>query len=52
MRGIQAAKRPARTTRAADRVQIPTDVKEAAIPVDGRVVHLTNLNKPFWPGWV
>src|SRR5215472_6945092 len=28
---------------------IPPDVKEAELEIDGKRVHLTNLNKPFWP---
>jgi bifunctional non-homologous end joining protein LigD len=28
---------------------IPTDTDDAALTVDGRVVKLTNLRKPFWP---
>ena len=30
-------------------LQIPTDLSEATIVVDGRDVRLTNLGKPFWP---
>jgi bifunctional non-homologous end joining protein LigD len=28
---------------------VPDDVNDAAVDVDGRVVRLTNLQKPFWP---
>ncbi len=31
------------------RVEIPRDVDETLLPVDGREVKLTNLGKPFWP---
>jgi len=31
------------------RLQIPSDVDNAALPVAGREVRLTNLRKPFWP---
>jgi len=29
--------------------EIPRDADDAAIAVDGKHVHLTNLRKPFWP---
>jgi bifunctional non-homologous end joining protein LigD len=35
--------------RGAATVAIPTGVNEATLDVDGRSVHLTNLDKPFWP---
>jgi bifunctional non-homologous end joining protein LigD len=31
------------------RVQLPTDVDNATLTVDGREVRLTNLRKAFWP---
>ena len=31
------------------RVQIPDDVDNATLTVNGREVRLTNLRKPFWP---
>jgi bifunctional non-homologous end joining protein LigD len=31
------------------RLQIPTDVSDVTLTVDGREVRLTNLRKPFWP---
>ncbi|HEX6065680.1 MAG TPA: hypothetical protein VFZ04_15725, partial [Longimicrobiales bacterium] len=30
-------------------VQLPQDVNQANVSVRGKVVRLTNLNKPFWP---
>jgi bifunctional non-homologous end joining protein LigD len=30
-------------------VQLPQDVNQANVSVKGKVVRLTNLNKPFWP---
>ena len=35
--------------RAVPRVEIPRGVKDADVSASGRVVHLTNLPKPFWP---
>ena len=31
------------------KLQIPSDVDDAVLAVDGREVRLTNLRKPFWP---
>ena len=31
------------------RVEIPTDVDNVKLIVEGREVRLTNLRKPFWP---
>ena len=31
------------------RVRLPADVDHAVVPVAGRAVRVTNLNKPFWP---
>lgn len=30
-------------------VHIPEDMTQADVKIDGRIVRLTNLNKPFWP---
>ena len=30
-------------------VHIPEDMTQAEVKIDGRIVKLTNLNKPFWP---
>jgi bifunctional non-homologous end joining protein LigD len=30
-------------------VQLPQDVNQAKVSIKGKVVRLTNLNKPFWP---
>ena len=39
---------PRRASRAAPSIQIPSD-GNAELPVGGRTVTLTNLQKPFWP---
>jgi bifunctional non-homologous end joining protein LigD len=36
-------------SKAAGRVQIPNDANGAELKVGGRLVSLTNLQKPFWP---
>ncbi len=40
-----AARKPAR----GGRLVIPDDTKDADLTIDGKVVHLTNLKKLFWP---
>ena len=36
-------------TARAQSIRIPEDRAEAEIAIRGRTVHLTNLQKPFWP---
>jgi len=43
------AKTPGPGARATDTITIPTGVRDVEIDFDGRVVRLTNLDKPFWP---
>ena len=40
---------PARTKSTGGPLQIPPDVKQAILEIDGRSVKLTNLQKLFWP---
>jgi len=42
-------KTPRPGARATDAITIPTGVRDVEIDFDGRVVRLTNLDKPFWP---
>ena len=42
-------KTPRPRERATDAITIPTGVRDVEIDFDGRVVRLTNLDKPFWP---
>jgi bifunctional non-homologous end joining protein LigD len=48
-RHASAPRGHARLRRPGQRVEIPRDVDDATLVVDGRDVRLTNLRKPFWP---
>lgn len=48
---VQAAKKPrgSKPKQATTSIKIPKDAVGLEVEIDGRVVKLTNLRKPFWP---
>jgi bifunctional non-homologous end joining protein LigD len=45
----RAASKPKRSSKSAKRLVLPRNETNLDLEIDGRVVKLTNLGKPFWP---